>query len=286
MCDFKPKISKTELAQLSVRAIFNGRIHLIDTEEKANNALKFLKNEKVVGFDSEWKPVFGKGDRYSKVALIQIATETDAYLFQTHKIGIPLELAKLLASPYIKKVGLSLNDDYQSIQLLVPEFPFAGFIDLQKFVPEFGIKDKSLRKIYAILFNEKISKSQQTSNWAADKLSLAQLKYAALDAYACLRIYRYLNDIRREKQMKPVLYFADWCPDTAPFKAKLEKLGVEYIPFDITKSGAALKAFLKLRDTLPIFDTVKEKGAIGIPALLLEENRIILDLVELDQIFG
>lgn len=286
MYGFKEKISKEELSQLENRAVFSGRIHPIDTLEKANNALKFLMSEKVVGFDSKWKPYFGKGRKYSEVALIQISTETDAYLFCTNKIGMPSGLAWLLSSPKIKKIGISLQDDYQSIQLLTGDFPFAGFIDLQDLAPEFGIKDKALRKIYAILFNEKISKAQQTSNWESPHLSKAQLKYAALDAYACLRIYQHLMTIRKETTMKPVLYFADWCPDTAPFVSTLQQLNVDYIPFDITKSGAALKAFLKLRDTLPAFEQVKTKGNIGIPALLLENQQIILDINELDNFFN
>lgn len=286
MYGFKESISKQDLAEIDNIAVFSGRIHPIDTLEKANNALKFLKQEKVVGFDSEWKPAFGKGYRHNKVALIQISTQTDAYLFLTSKIGIPIELAKLLAAPHIKKIGLGLKDDCCSIKLLVPDFPFAGFIDLQDIVDEFGIKDKALRRIYAILFNEKMSKSQQKSNWAAIRLSNAQLKYAALDVYACLRIYCYLMEKRKEKQMKPVLYFADWCPDTAPFIAKLEKLGVKYVPFDMTKSGAALKAFLKLRDTHSAFEQVKINGSIGIPALLLEGNKIVLDLAELEDFFS
>ncbi|KAE9534142.1 hypothetical protein A1D25_06990 [Ursidibacter arcticus] len=82
MFGFKEKISKREIAQIENQAIFKGRIHPIDTTEKAENALKFLMSEKIVGFDSEWKPTFGKGGRYSKVALIQISTHTDAYLFR------------------------------------------------------------------------------------------------------------------------------------------------------------------------------------------------------------
>ncbi|MCT8620723.1 hypothetical protein KZ448_06270 [Glaesserella parasuis] len=80
---------------------------------------------------------------------------------------------------------------------------------------------------------------------------------------------------------KPVLYFAHWCPDTAPFVAELQRLGIDYEEREMTTGGANLKAFLKLRDNHPAFDNVKESGYIGIPALVLEDERVVLDLAEL-----
>lgn len=85
---------------------------------------------------------------------------------------------------------------------------------------------------------------------------------------------------------KPILYFADWCPDTAPFVAELDRLGIEYEPCDITKGGSTLKPFLKLRDTHSAFDNAKANGYIGIPALLIEGEKVVLDLAELEGIFG
>ncbi|MFA9489288.1 MULTISPECIES: hypothetical protein [unclassified Mannheimia] len=86
--------------------------------------------------------------------------------------------------------------------------------------------------------------------------------------------------------MKPILYFADWCPDTAPFVAKLDRLGIEYESCDITKSGANFKPFLRLRDRHSAFDHAKTNGYIGIPALLIEGEKVVLDLAELEGIFG
>ena len=72
-----------------------------------------------------------------------------------------------------------------------------GCIELQEFVRPFGILDKSLQKIYALLFKHKISKSQQLSNWESDVLSDGQKQYAAMDAWACLSIYTLLNELSR-----------------------------------------------------------------------------------------
>ena len=58
-------------------------------------------------------------------------------------------------------------------------------------------QDKSLQKIYGILFSEKISKSQRLSNWEADVLTDAQKQYAATDAWACLNIYHLLEELKR-----------------------------------------------------------------------------------------
>lgn len=86
--------------------------------------------------------------------------------------------------------------------------------------------------------------------------------------------------------MKPVLYFAPWCPDTAPFVAELQRLGVDYDALDITQSGATFKPFLRLRDRHSAFDNAKAHGYIGIPALVLDEENVVLDIAELDAIFG
>ncbi|MCT8669873.1 hypothetical protein KZ364_08540 [Glaesserella parasuis] len=80
---------------------------------------------------------------------------------------------------------------------------------------------------------------------------------------------------------KPVLYFAHWCPDTAPFVAELQRLGIDYEEREMTTGGANLKAFLKLRDNHPAFDHVKANGYIGTSALALEDERVVLDLAEL-----
>jgi ribonuclease D len=89
------------------------------------------------------------------------------------------------------KVGLSIKDDIANLQRKF-KFKPINFIDLQSFVKNFGIEDQSLKKIYAIVFNKRISKKLQTSNWENNELSFEQQRYAALDAWACFRIYKKL----------------------------------------------------------------------------------------------
>lgn len=85
---------------------------------------------------------------------------------------------------------------------------------------------------------------------------------------------------------KPILYFAHWCPDTAPFIAELDRLGIDYEPCDITESGANFKPFLRLRDCHSAFDPAKANGYIGIPALVIGGEKVVLDLAELERILG
>jgi ribonuclease D len=183
-------ITKEEIATFD-KEEFNGRILVIDTPDGVDQAVNYLSGFSCLGFDTETRPTFKKGNLNS-VALIQLATNKQCYLFRLNKIGFSPALIRLLSDPNIRKVGLSLNDDFTSMSRRMRFIP-QGFVDLQKIVSEHDIADTSLQKIYALLFHKKISKSQQLSNWEAKRLSDAQIQYAALDAWACLRIYEKLN---------------------------------------------------------------------------------------------
>ena len=183
-------ISKEALAELPA-AVYPGKIKIIDKEEDVKRAVKDLSKEKIIGFDTETRPSFRKGQTY-KVSLIQLSTKNTGYLFRTNIIGFPNELIEILENPEITKVGLSIHDDFHNINKITPITP-AAFIDLQTFVKDYKISDNSLARIYAILFGDRISKSQRLTNWEAKELTESQATYAALDAYACIKIYEYLK---------------------------------------------------------------------------------------------
>lgn len=188
-------ISKEEISQLPIEE-FDGRIFVIQTDSEAEKACAYLKTFDTLGFDTETRPSFQKG-RIHKIALIQLATpENTCFLFRTNSIGIPDCLASILTDENITKIGLSIHDDFQAIRkrrIIRPK----SFIELQNTVKKYGITDASLQRIYGILFGKRISKGQRLSNWEADILSEAQKKYAALDAWACLKIYRHLNEMNK-----------------------------------------------------------------------------------------
>lgn len=187
---FTHTITKEEIAKLPVEE-FKGRIITILTKEEADKAVDYLLHHPIVGFDTETRPSFKKGQRY-KISLMQISTEDTCFLFRLNYIDIPESLAKFLHNDETMKIGLSLRDDFGAIRKRSDIEP-ANFLDLQDFVGKFGIEDASLQKIYAILFSKKISKGQRLTNWEADLLTDSQKKYAALDAWACLKIYNLLN---------------------------------------------------------------------------------------------
>lgn len=151
----RKSIEKDELKELP-KAAFPGQIHLVNTPWEAEKAIEFLKSFAILGIDSETKPSFNKGQSH-KVALLQISCEDHCFLFRLNLIGLTLPLITLLESPRIKKVGLSLRDDFMMLHKRAP-FEQRACVELQDYVRDFGITDKSLQKIYAILFGEKISK--------------------------------------------------------------------------------------------------------------------------------
>ncbi len=170
---------------------FAGNIHIVETVEAAEQAIRALRESSIIGIDTETRPSFKKG-RSNKVSLVQLSTHTDCYLIRINKIGFIDALRELFADNQILKVGISLRDDF-SVLHRVDDFEPHNFVDLQSIVPQYGIADMSLQKIYAIIFGKKISKAQRLSNWEAPTLSVPQQYYAALDAWACLHIYETLQ---------------------------------------------------------------------------------------------
>ena len=189
--NYSASITKEEITSLPVEQ-FQGQTVVVDSQEAVREAISFLATFDYVGFDTETRPNFSKNQHHI-IALIQLSTLERCYLFRLNKLGgIPKQLEEFLKNGKTVKVGLSLLDDFHNIRKLMDFKPF-NFIDLQKIVPSFGIREASLQKIYAILFGKKISKRMRLSNWEAAELTEAQKLYAALDAWACLRIYQKLN---------------------------------------------------------------------------------------------
>lgn len=194
MSVFDAHIEKSTISTMPTTA-FSGRIITIDTPEETDKAMKALSTECVIGIDTETRPSFRKGVQYA-VSLIQLSTADTCFLIRLNRTGMPDSLINLLENREIAKVGLSLHDDYQALNRR-RKFKAGNFIDLQKCVGEFGIEEMSLQKIYAIIFGERISKSQQLTNWENDVLTDKQKLYAATDAWACLNIY---NRLKQEKK--------------------------------------------------------------------------------------
>jgi len=170
---------------------FDGRIVVVDDIQGVADAIRQLRTAGTVGFDTETRPNFSRYQHH-KIALIQLATQNVCFLFRINRLGaFPPQLAEFINDSTVKKVGLSLQDDFHSMRRRCAVEP-ANFIDLQDIVHNYGIEELSLQKIYAIVFGKKISKRSRLSNWDADSLTPAQQQYAALDAWACLHLYQHL----------------------------------------------------------------------------------------------
>ena len=206
MVELPNKIDKKELAD-KPKVLFNGIIEEIDTVEKADHAIEILRKERVVGFDTETRPSFTRGLGH-KIALLQLSTESVAYLFRLNKTGIPDSVADFLADTNIIKVGVSIKDDFNSLASR-RNFKPDGFVELQEMCGEMGIEEKGLQKMYGLLFGERISKNQQLSNWEIESLTESQRQYAAIDAWACLRIYRYLKELRKTGEYRIIKKYAE-----------------------------------------------------------------------------
>jgi ribonuclease D len=192
--NYNPTIHK-EAVSILPTAAFRGTILLVTTPEELDSALEYLCRQPVLGFDTETRPSFSRGKKH-KVALLQLSTADRCFLIRLNELGMPPQLVELLNNELVMKIGLSLRDDFNALGQRVQVKP-DSFIDLQHFVENYGIEDKSLQKIYAIIFGQRISKSQRLTNWEAVELTEAQQIYAATDAWACYQIYQHLINNER-----------------------------------------------------------------------------------------
>ena len=182
----KNKLSKTEINSLPLR-YYNGPIHIIQTAEQAKKACAILMKEKVLGFDTETRPAFNKGQSYLP-SLLQMAGTKVVYLFQLSKCGLTDSIINLLSIDDIIKSGVAINQDLIELQQ-ISNFEPAGFIDLGDIARSKGLPHHGLRGLAAYLLNFRISKSGRTSNWSANQLTKKQIKYAATDAWLGRELY-------------------------------------------------------------------------------------------------
>lgn len=183
---FKESITKEELVDLPLRW-FEGEIIIVDSKETLQQAVEVLKNQSIIGFDTETKPAFKKGV-FNKVALLQLSTKEQAFLVRINEIGLHKDICDILSNPDIIKSGVAIRDDIKGLQEW-QKFKPGGFVELQDRAITLGIQNFSLKKLTAIACGFRISKGQQLSNWEAGELTEKQQIYAATDAWTALEIY-------------------------------------------------------------------------------------------------
>lgn len=186
---YADKISNEQTAQLPAIE-FRGEIRVVDRERDIAEACEYLSRQPVIGFDTETRPSFRPGVTY-RVSLLQLSTPERCYLFRLNKIPLARPIQQLLGNPDVLKIGADVGGDLRSLRKL-RRFRDGGFVDLQTLAPQWGIAEKSLRKLSAIVLGMRVSKAQRLSNWEAAALTPKQKLYAATDAWVCTRIYERL----------------------------------------------------------------------------------------------
>ncbi len=186
---FKENINKEEINELPLD-VYKGKYTLITSTDQLEEAFVKINRQKFVGFDTETKPTFKKG-QYHAVALIQIGIPDEVFLIRINQIGLDDQIISFFENEKVEKIGVALTDDIKDLQK-VKNFKPAGFVDLSKEVKQVGIESNGLRKLTAIMLGFRISKNAQVSNWEAPELTEKQLRYAATDAWVCLEMYEKL----------------------------------------------------------------------------------------------
>ena len=182
----KKKITKKEINDLPA-IYFKGKIHLCDNEKKISDAAIKLNKEKIIGFDTETKPSFKKGE-YFHPSLIQLATEDDAYLFQLNKNQKIFKILKIFENSNIIKTGVAIERDVKDLNKIF-SFKPKNFVELSTIAKNNNVENLGLRSLTALFFESKLSKKEQISNWAKNNLTESQIKYAATDAWISRKLY-------------------------------------------------------------------------------------------------
>lgn len=188
---FEKRITKQEINELPLFK-YEGKTVIAATEQQIDKAIFEIEEYDIVGFDTETKPTFKKG-QFNHVALVQIAIPDKVYLLRITQTGITTTLARFLSNKNITKIGIALDDDIIALKKRRRFVP-GGFLDLNKIAPSLGIENIGARNLSALVLNNRISKNQQISNWENPILTEPQIKYAATDAWICLEIYNKLME--------------------------------------------------------------------------------------------
>ncbi len=179
-------ISRDNLNVLPVRR-YEGPVTLVDTPALLFAALTDIRGERVVGFDTETRPAFRKGESYLP-SIVQVATANMAYIFPLRYTDTHDVLAEMLQAPGIAKAGVALAHDLRTLKQVFP-FPEKSIVDLGIIARQHDYGQSGVRNLAGIFLGCRIPKGAKTTNWSAPRLTPAQIIYAATDAWVCRELY-------------------------------------------------------------------------------------------------
>ena len=180
------RISHEEMSELPIRR-YEGSVRLVAAPRDLERAMKDICRESVVGFDTETRPAFKRGESYLP-SLVQFATAEAVYLLQVQQGDFSGAMREIFSSEKIIKAGVSVADDLRSLKKL-SEFEERSVVDLGEVAKRHGMKQTGVRNLAGIFLGMRIPKRARTTNWAARRLTPKQITYAATDAWACRELY-------------------------------------------------------------------------------------------------
>lgn len=163
------------------KAFFPGKITVVTNDENVSDAIKILNKSEIIGFDTETKPSFKKGEVYG-VALLQLSTDKHAYLFRLQYLKDLTPFIDLFENQNIIKAGVAIRDDIKGLQKLVPFTP-QGFIELADLAKLKQLKNFGLKGMTEEVLELTLSKKAKLTNWETREFSEEQKMYAATDAW-------------------------------------------------------------------------------------------------------
>lgn len=168
-------------------------IYIVENELDAAQAIKELENEAFIGFDTESKPIFRKGEVSPGPSLIQLATESKAFLFPTRFPSAVAAAKEILTNSKIKKIGFGIKDDNKELRNKL-DIDITNTQDLSVTLKQLVGEKNSIgaRAAVAMVLGKRLGKGAQKSNWGAYPLKENQILYAANDAHSAICVERAL----------------------------------------------------------------------------------------------
>ncbi|SBS37406.1 Ribonuclease D [Marinomonas spartinae] len=169
-------------------------IKVVESEDDAMESLQALQDQTCLGFDTESKPIFRKGEVNLGPSLIQLSTESKAFLFPTRFPFAISAAREILTNPKIMKVGFGIKDDNKELRKKL-NIDIVNTQDLSVTLKHLAGEKSSIgaRAAVAMVLKQRLGKGAQQSNWGAHPLKDNQVLYAANDAHSAICVERALR---------------------------------------------------------------------------------------------
>jgi ribonuclease D len=184
--ELRRRVSREEINALPIRR-WEGTVHVVAHAHELAAALADIRQETLVGFDTETRPAFRPGESYPP-SLAQVATARAVYLFQVQRREVAAAVAGMLGEERIVKAGVGMADDLKALKKVI-EFAEKSIVDLGLVASRAGLGQTGVRNLAGLFLGFRIPKGTKTSNWSRPRLSEQQITYAATDAWACRELY-------------------------------------------------------------------------------------------------